>query len=241
MKGVTMSILNKTFSISLLSILMILLGCQWDGPNNTHDTIHRTGAVGIGKLPNSGIQLHVFKVDSGDAMAQIQSDVEGGNAWLRFNRGGATPWDIGYNNTDFQFVFRSGPKIDAMILKSNGNVGIGTTTPGDKLEVAGNIRVSGGGFIDDGTTLTVPDFVFEDNYPLMPMDELRTFIENEKHLPGLANAREIVEKGLNLSDHQMKLLQKVEELTLYVLKQDEQIKIQQKEILTLKKKLAYLQ
>ena len=117
-----------------------------------------------------------------------------------------------------------------MVLKPNGNVGIGTMAPTDKLEVAGNIRVSGGSFIDDEIILTVSDYVFEENYPLMPIDKLRIFITREKHLPNLPDTKDISKNGLNLSQHQMKLLEKIEELTLYVLDQNEQIKLQRQEI-----------
>lgn len=217
----TLKIIGAT---ALMLVVISSFGCRWAGPNNLVDPINREGAVGIGKVPNPGIQLHVFKADSGDVMAQIQSDVNGGNALLRFNRGGATPWDIGYENTDFKFVFRSAPNIDAMTIKSNGNVGIGTTSASDKLEVSGgNIRVTGGGFIDDGTTLTAPDYVFEEDYTLMSLEELHSYILREKRLPNMPGAEKIKKDGLNLSQFQMKLLEKTEELTLYIIAEREQI------------------
>lgn len=216
-------------SIGAAAFLVVVISSfvcaqRWTGPNNLVDPINRDGAVGIGKVPNPGIQLHVFKAGSGDALAQIQSDVNGGNALLRFNRGGGTPWDIGYDNTDFKFIFRSGPNIEAMTIRSNGNVGIGTTSPSDKLEVSGgNIRVSGGSFIDDGTTLTAPDYVYEEDYTLMSLDELQAYILREKHLPNMPGADDIKKDGLNLSQFLMKLLEKIEELTLYSLAEHEQI------------------
>ena len=59
-------------------------------------------------------------------------------------------------------------------------IGIGTTTPASKLHVNGDIRVSGGSFIDDGVTLNAPDYVFEPSYKLMPLEELREFVTQEK-------------------------------------------------------------
>ena len=111
-----------------------------------------------------------------------------------------------------------------MVVDDNGNVGIGRTDPQDRLEVfGGNIRVTGGSFIDDGMTLNVPDYVFEEDYPLMSLLDLRAFIAREKHLPNVPSAEDIKRDGLNLSQFQMRLLEKIEELTLYILAQQEQI------------------
>lgn len=122
------------------------------------------------------------------------------------------------------------------------NVGIGTTDPTSKLEVAGgDIRVTDGSFIDDGTTLDTPDYVFEDGYPLMSLADLQTYIAREKHLPNVPSAEEIKRGGLNLSQFQMRLLEKVEELTLYVLAQQAEIEAQNERITTLEQQVVELE
>jgi len=63
----------------------------------------------------------------------------------------------------------------------------------------------------------VPDYVFEPGYNLLPLDDLAAFVQREKHLPNIPNAAEIKASGLDLSQFQMRLLEKVEELTLYTL------------------------
>jgi hypothetical protein len=111
-----------------------------------------------------------------------------------------------------------------LTIRHHGHVGIGTTAPREKLEVwGGNILVTGGGFIDDGATLNVPDYVFEPGYELMPLAELKAFIEREQHLPNVPDRDEVKAKGLNLSEFQMRLLEKVEELTLYTVRQHDEI------------------
>jgi hypothetical protein len=129
---------------------------------------------------------------------------------------------------------------ERMRINSSGNVGIGTTAPTQKLEVAGNIRVTGGSFIDDGVTLNAPDYVFESDYRLMTLDELRAFIARKKHLPNMPSAAEIRQNGLNLSQYQMKLLEKIEELTLHVLSEQKLRQEQQKEIEQLKAQVQQL-
>ena len=52
---------------------------------------------------------------------------------------------------------------------------------------------------------------------LMPLDEVKSFIESEKHLPEVPSAAQVNESGLNITDMQMRLLRKVEELTLYLI------------------------
>lgn len=113
--------------------------------------------------------------------------------------------------------------VDRIHIASSGNVGIGVSSPASRLHVDGDVRVQGGSFIDDGTTLNVPDYVFDPGYPLMPIEELRDFVARERHLPNVPSAEEIRENGLNLSQFQTRLLEKIEELTLYTLTQHKEI------------------
>jgi hypothetical protein len=106
----------------------------------------------------------------------------------------------------------------------NGNVGIGTTNPTSKLTVAGNInsrevKVS----VDAGA-----DFVFEKDYTLPSLQEVEKFVTENKHLPEIASAKEMQKEGINLSEMNIKLLQKIEELTLYVIEQNKRIELLEK-------------
>lgn len=68
------------------------------------------------------------------------------------------------------------------------------------------------------------DFVFDNDYKLRPLNEVEDFIETYKHLPEIQSAKDMKENGLNINDFQIKLLQKIEELTLYIINQENRIK-----------------
>ena len=96
----------------------------------------------------------------------------------------------------------------------SGNVGIGTTNPDKKLTVAGTIHAEE---VIVDASVPQPDYVFEEDYDLRSLEEVETFIQANKHLPGIPSASEVEDKGLNAGEMQAKLLEKIEELTLYAI------------------------
>ena len=81
------------------------------------------------------------------------------------------------------------------------------------------------------------DFVFSSDYQLRSLSEVETFVKENRHLPEIPSEKQMVENGLNVNEMQIKLLQKIEELTLYVIEQNKQNKDQQKQIDELKVQL----
>ena len=118
----------------------------------------------------------------------------------------------------------------------NGNFGIGTISPGYKLDVLGSIRAK-----EIKVDLNGADFVFAKEYKLMPLNELEAFVKEQKHLPEVASAKEMQENGTGLGDLNSKLLQKIEELTLYAIVQNKSIKEQVKKNEELAKKIEVLE
>lgn len=121
-----------------------------------------------------------------------------------------------------------------MHIDRYSNVGIGTTeTEGYKLAVAGET-----GIVAEKVTVKLmkdwPDFVFTKEYELPTIKEVEKHIEEKGHLIDIPNASEVKEKGIELGDMNKKLLQKIEELTLYTIQQEKQLNIQREDIRYLK-------
>ncbi|MBV6645195.1 MAG: hypothetical protein KI790_07085 [Cyclobacteriaceae bacterium] len=91
--------------------------------------------------------------------------------------------------------------------------------------------------------ITVPDYVFESDYELRTLKETKKYITKNKHLPEIPSASEIGENGIDLGDMNMRLLKKIEELTLYqieLLERLEQLESKNMEIEDLKKEIELL-
>lgn len=84
------------------------------------------------------------------------------------------------------------------------------------------------------------DYVFEPNYNLMPLSEVKSFISENGHLPNVPSTSEINEAGVNLAKTDALLLEKIEELTLYLLQQQEQLKLQNEQLLLMQKEVETL-
>jgi hypothetical protein len=115
-----------------------------------------------------------------------------------------------------------------------GNIGIGTTNPDEKLTVNGKIHAQEVK-IDLAYPMTVPDYVFANDYKLKSLQEVEEFIKQNSHLPEIPSAKEIEKNGLMLAEMNMSLLKKIEELTLYTIEQEKKNNEQSREIETLKK------
>jgi len=100
-----------------------------------------------------------------------------------------------------------------MILTNDGRLGIGTWTPGNyKLAVNGGIRAK---YIDVETGWS--DFVFDSDYKLITLEELELYIKENGHLPDMPSSEDVAKNGVNVGETLSKLLQKIEELTLYII------------------------
>ena len=114
----------------------------------------------------------------------------------------------------------------------NGNVGIGTAIPDEKLTVKGKIHTQE--VKVDMAGPLVPDYVFANDYKLKSLQEVEEYIKQNSHLPEIPSAKEIEKNGLMLAEMNMSLLKKIEELTLYMIEIKKENAEMKKDIYTLK-------
>lgn len=198
------------------------------GPNNYFSRLHidgalsTTGNVGIGtEAPN--VKLQVNSDNNGTSSANWIAGTFGGTSGDRvvigMLNGVAT---IGSHNNALSAWSNLAINLDG------GNVSIGTPDPkGHKLAVNGDIIA---------TAVTVklnanwPDYVFKPQYKLNPLSEVKDYIDKNGHLPEVPSATAIEKDGVNLGEMNKLLIKKVEELTLYLLSQNQRIEKLEKQL-----------
>jgi hypothetical protein len=112
-----------------------------------------------------------------------------------------------------------------MWIQGNGNVAIGTTDPqGYKLAVNGTIHTK-----EVKVDLTGwPDYVFKPTYKFPSLTEVKTYIDQNQHLPDMPSEVEVAKNGINLGEMNKLLTKKIAELTLYLIEKDKEVREQQK-------------
>lgn len=113
-----------------------------------------------------------------------------------------------------------------MTISRSGNVGIGIVNPSEKLDVAGKIRACEV-ILEQNNWC---DYVFEANYNLLSIYEIEQFIKENKHLPNIPSAKEVSQNGIAISDMTQRLMEKIEELTLYIIQQHKEIELLKQKI-----------
>lgn len=172
----------------------------------------KAGNVGI------GIGAPAFKLQvEANGFGIIQSSA-GTKAGFYVAAGGGWVATQTYDPLYFCTGLLNGNNVAQMMIATNGNVGIGTLNPTYKLSVNGNVR-SKEVVVESGWA----DYVFENTYKLKSLQEVESFILQHKHLPNIPSAKEIEANGLHLGEVQKKMMEKIEELTLYIIELKKEI------------------
>ncbi len=189
--------------------------------NSSRLYINTDGFVGFG-TDTPGELLHIrSNATNTDAFALFDANGAGSDAAFRLRQNGVTPttWEfrnqqdsgrlnVGLAGGNTPFKIDNAANNNLMRLGRNG-------LPGE-VNITGTLVVN-------NTQLNVPDYVFDADYPLRPLAEVQAFIDENSHLPEVPSQAEIRANGVDMTEMQMTLLKKVEELTLYTLEQDAMI------------------
>ncbi len=212
---------------------------------NNHESdmaIRSNGYIGVG-LQTPQTKLHVSNGVSGGATHSFSDLTIEDDDHVMISL--LTPADkngyYGFSDTNDEFLggmqyehatntprFRTNNHESDMVIKSNGNVGIGTIQPDSKLTVKGKIHTQE--VKVDLAGAVAPDYVFLEDYNLKTIEEVAQHILEKGHLPNIPSAKEMEKEGINLKEMNLKLLEKIEELTLYTIAQEEELEKQEGKI-----------
>ncbi len=201
--------------------------------------INSSHQIGIGKTPTVELDVLGFasfaRVASQNQKITIEQTAEG-----NFIKSYSSVKPLIINaNSDNNYTGKD------LVINHLHNVGIGTSETGThKLAVDGTIGAREI-VVETGQW---SDFVFSKDYELKNLEEVESFIEENKHLPDIPSEREVLENGVALGEMDAKLLQKIEELTLYMIEQNketkkliEKVEILESENTVLKEKITKLE
>jgi hypothetical protein len=181
-----------------------------------------TGAAMMFNVGSNGNKASIRVFNNGHVT--INNPVDNGNFYISGDSAG-TQLLFDYNGSGDSYIDTTntlhlrttGSFTERVTLLSNGNVGIGTTTPLYLLSVQGKI---GAQEVIVASNVGA-DYVFNPGYRLRPLTEVASYIKEHHHLPEIPSAAEVREKGLSIGEMQTKLLAKIEELTLHMIQADE--------------------
>lgn len=194
------------------------------------------GHLGIGTDDPEG-RLHIDMTNTADDRSIVINDDD--DALIEMRKSGIARGFIQVSGIDMRigttadnntgdFVVRTNG-ADRLWVHQNGNVSIGTETVanGFRVSILGKIMCEE---LQVKLLNTWPDYVFKNSYKLKSIYSLERFVKRNHHLPGIPTAKEMDEKGMGVGEMQRLQMEKIEELTLYIIQLKKEIDTLKKEI-----------
>lgn len=210
---------------------------QWI-ENAAHQMYFLEGNVGVGlNAPTRLLHLRVSNSSTTTGQLYIQQNYTG-DAWMNFGIGTTgRHYAMGIDNAQGDDLFKIATATSAtglttgtlLSITPGGNVSIGTDNTTYKLNVNGTIRAT-----EIRVETGWADYVFGDGYRLRPLSEVEQYIREHRRLPGVTSAAEIQEDGLQVAKQMTEMMEKVEELTLYIIELNKRLEQLEQENAALK-------
>jgi hypothetical protein len=241
--------MKKTLLLfSFLFLSHVIFAQYWTASgNNIYNSL--PGYVGIGTGPSYPLDVAGVVHTTGAFISDAQTS------------GAISTWVRGINNVNANLVIQSANKQAWWLTGANGYLKIGAnggTEPATgviNVDETGHVGINtlnttgytfnvNGSAVFDAVTVTAfsstnpkstpwADYVFSKNYQLPSLDSIAAYIKANGHLPGIPSAAEVEKNGVDLGTNQARLLEKIEQLTLYVMdlkKENEEIRTQLKKL-----------